>query len=99
MFGMNVLALRGIDHTVLDFPISIALWNAGAQTVDSGSANWRRLGFIALKIFRVTNEHPIGHNQFQIIGYRVVWQSLAKIDSGTLKNLWTKKTITVGRCT
>jgi len=51
MFGMDALALPQIDPIVLDFPISLELWNGGAQSVDFGSANWQNVGFCPSKIF------------------------------------------------
>jgi len=31
MFGMDVITYSQIDTIVLDFPISLSLWNGGAQ--------------------------------------------------------------------
>jgi len=52
MFGMDVLDYPQIDTIVLDFLISLALWNDVAESVDFGSANLRKLGFFAPQIFR-----------------------------------------------
>jgi len=48
MFGME----PQIDTIVLDFPISLALWNDVAESIDFGPANRRKMGFSPLKIFR-----------------------------------------------
>ena len=44
MFDVDVLAKPQID-LVLDFQISLALWNDKAQSIEFGSTNWRKLGF------------------------------------------------------
>ena len=44
---VNVVAQPQINPIVLDIPISLALWNYGAQSVDFGSANSRKLGVFA----------------------------------------------------
>jgi len=45
MFGVDVLTYKPqIDPIVLDFPIFPALGNGGAQYVDFGSGNRRKLG-------------------------------------------------------
>jgi len=45
MVGVDVLTWPQIDPIVLDFPIFPALGNDGAQSVDFGSANRRKLLF------------------------------------------------------
>jgi len=54
-----------MDAVVLDFPVSLALWNGGAQSVHFRFSNWRKLGVFAPQLFRGTYQHPIGLNQFQ----------------------------------
>jgi len=52
MFGMDVQAYLQIDTIVLEFPISLASWNGGAQVSTLGPPickNWR---FSSLKSFR-----------------------------------------------
>jgi len=50
VFGMDVLVYPMIDRIVLDFPISLATWNAGAQTVDSGVLKLAKIGSFAPQI-------------------------------------------------
>jgi len=81
-----------IDTIVLDFLIFPALGNGGAQSVDSGSANWQKFGFFAPQIFQGahTNTH-IGDKIFQNTTRRV-----AKFRGNRpmmLKNLWWEKKI------
>ena len=47
MFGVDVLTWPQIDATVLDFPISPAVENGGAQSRDFGSQNRQKVGFFA----------------------------------------------------
>ena len=58
MFGMDVLTQPQIDPIVSDFPIFPALGNSGAQSVDFGSANRRKLGVFAPQFLGRTYEHP-----------------------------------------
>jgi len=51
LFGVDVLALPQTDPFVLHFPISLALWNGGAESVDFGSENRRKLGLISPRKF------------------------------------------------
>ena len=71
MFGMDALAYSQRLNLLCFFSISLALWNGGAKSVHVGSTNWRKLGVFALKCFRGTYEHPVGHNQFRNISRRV----------------------------
>jgi len=47
-----------IDVVVLDFSISLALWNDIAENIDFGSANRRKLFFSPLSFLGDTYEHP-----------------------------------------
>ena len=61
-----------IDTIVLDFLIFPALGNGGAQSVDSGSANWQKFGFFAPQIFQGARmSTPIGNKLFQDMPRRV----------------------------
>jgi len=87
IFGMDVVALTHIDF-IVDFPISLALWNCGPKVsilILQIGENW---GFFAPRIFR---GHIINFGT-----YRVVWQSFAKdgLTLGTSKILWVKNEIT-----
>jgi len=58
MFGMDVFAEPQIDNIVLDFPISLALWNGVGESVDFKSANRRKLGVFASQVLLwATYEH------------------------------------------
>jgi len=67
-----------------DFPYIREWRHSNCLLQISNSACWRKL-FLGAHMYT-----PIGHNQFQNI-YWVVWQSFAKVGSGTSKNLWTEK--------
>jgi len=60
MFGIVRPCLAtDFDTVVLDFLISLTLWNGVAENVDFGSANLRKLGFFARKIFMGHIRTPI----------------------------------------
>jgi len=55
VFGMDVLTYPAVDPIVLEFPISLAIWNGVAESIDFGSASRRKLG---KKILGDACEHP-----------------------------------------
>jgi len=75
---------------VLDFQISLALWNGVAETVDIGSRIRQKLGRGLHLILGGRYELPYEIQYFRT--RRVVWQRFPKIGPGTSKNfLWEKK--------
>ena len=58
MFGVDVLTYPQIDAIVLDFPISPAVWNGGAQSRDFGPENRQKWGFRPSNLLGGTYEHP-----------------------------------------
>ena len=77
---MFVLGYPKTGPIVLDFPISLALRNGGAQSIDFGFANWRKLGL-----------YWVGptYDQFQNItaSFGKFCENLFK----DIENLWTEK--------
>ena len=65
---LNPTHLLTFDNIVLDFPVFPALGNGGAESVDFGSANRRKLGFFVTQICQGAHMNtPIGDKLFQDI--------------------------------
>jgi len=101
VFGMDVLSWPQIDPTVLDFQISLSLCHDGTQSVEFGSANWRKLRVLSLILGAHVNTST-AHNYFRYITC-VVWQSFCEKrfrdveKSVSAKKIFFKPTLSLNR--